>query len=1243
MRHTRIFALAAVLLWALYFFFVFETRAAVNNARIMGVTPTQIILYFEKSGPGAATLEVSESASYSPVIYDVDATKFSASNQDTGRASCVIDGRAVTCVIGARIPALASDGKVYSRAGRADTLHYIRITGPDASTATLTARTALPILSAAPHDPMVMDTRTAATNKGRALWISPQYSVDAEVIDPPTGITLHTWAIPGDIKDQFGPSALANCYQGTNWTLNACGAVGAGGSTYAGTTQDWLALGFPSIPMDGSGGFRGDFIADRWGTNTIWPRWLKLTADIWFTGTDLTAPDRAVEICWGRDDLACTGTVATVTAGTVQASVSVANAAGTSTTTDGDFWGPEMREPNIVKWSDGKIYNSAASTTVNFRDANDCKRLKVNMGIFVNTGAGITQIVPSAFNCAGTPPTATVGSAIDLTPPTPGPTEGWPFYHNYGLVRNQSFSFQIRKKSTTANNTLHVANAQYSIGGGGSANNSSTGEYTVCSGESKLSTAGYMHCMDLVGRTFAVHPTTGASIFLGTPVGDTDGTGRAVRGTQPVFWEDANNWWSLSGVTGGGNSIFKWTLNAGAQSDTLVTSTDGGAESWWYDATNLNMLGTNKIGDLITTFDSAFDNALFGSCGATSYSLSRYIHGVCRMGQQDTYAWVWTYDLNNKLALGSGGNGAIVAAMKTYDSATKVAWGVVHASHITLDTARAAHQNTVAKEDIGAPGNQKFYGTYNAYWNGTTWVSASPPQQSSVRMRFTSTWNGAWGTAPGAFQSGDPLAPNYAPHWLQKLAVGNQIFVNLGAEHLEITAINGQDANGLDVNVTRNACSGDTYQAINVSDALNVQLRCDTLDFWWDWQNGIHGADSSIKKLNLPGGGHQTDGRYYNLGTPELGWHACDIDTNAACFPMDVTNRTQIIQRSEPPFAGKTAPIFGSCHEGHPGFYPEAGGGLQRALDIHPFICGYTTYTVTWVTGDLFKFTNPAGSPAYPLQRKHYATMISMGNQRGAKDVSGPSSAIDGTSASAWTFCVVDVTAGECRSGSLVGDIYVNYPGFGSKSTMCSASSITEDDLCIEDMASQAASIGMYVLTGMNNQAANIAVYKNREWLPLVQSTNLYVGKGHANTSNIKMLSLNWGFFGQYLVKLPRSWKLDSVNRGSFVPIPVRLGSVPATTNNVQIRFGYQDLNNSGLSFPPCTSRQEACLATGSTVSEATPFAWASAAPAGLACSSNCTVAIPALPGRVVQYQVIYRNVSNATIATGPVQFVAVP
>jgi hypothetical protein len=55
------------------------------------------------------------------------------------------------------------------------------------------------------------------------------------------------------------------------------------------------------------------------------------------------------------------------------------------------------------------------------------------------------------------------------------------------------------------------------------------------------------------------------------------------------------------------------------------------------------------------------------------------------------------------------------------------------------------------------------------------------------------------------------------------------------------------------------------------------------------------------------------------------------------------------------------------------------------------------------------------------------------------------------------------------------------------------------------------------------------------------------------------------------------------------------------------------------------------------------PFYFASENPAGMACATGCSIAIPAISQRVLYYQVKYRSANNTVLSTGPVTAVIVP
>jgi len=104
-------------------------------------------------------------------------------------------------------------------------------------------------------------------------------------------------------------------------------------------------------------------------------------------------------------------------------------------------------------------------------------------------------------------------------------------------------------------------------------------------------------------------------------------------------------------------------------------------------------------------------------------------------------------------------------------------------------------------------------------------------------------------------------------------------------------------------------------------------------------------------------------------------------------------------------------------------------------------------------------------------------------------------------------------------------------------------------------------------------------------------------------------------------------------DRTNFAAEPIQ---VTGTMNldGARIRFGYAE--NGTVSGYYCTPRQDACITGGS------PYSFQSENPGWQPCTGGCTIAIPAIPGRVLYYVVEQRDKAG-NVTSGDTQIIVVP
>ena len=99
-----------------------------------------------------------------------------------------------------------------------------------------------------------------------------------------------------------------------------------------------------------------------------------------------------------------------------------------------------------------------------------------------------------------------------------------------------------------------------------------------------------------------------------------------------------------------------------------------------------------------------------------------------------------------------------------------------------------------------------------------------------------------------------------------------------------------------------------------------------------------------------------------------------------------------------------------------------------------------------------------------------------------------------------------------------------------------------------------------------------------------------------------------------------------------------------ADAANAYVQFGYAEWGGPSSYF--CTSRAEACVVSAKEVSQKLPFYFATTESSqipGAPCAKGCSISVPAISGRILYYQVFFRNASGAVVATGDPAVSVVP
>jgi len=1124
--------------------------AQVTNIRILGTTNTQAVLAYLAPNLSACSIEVSESASYSPLVHDVNPALFSGANLDS-RIGSSIRGRERIVVIGKRTVERASSGAAYSRALQAATLHYYRITC-GSGTATGTFQTATIPLGNTYADEIIPDP----DNKGEPLFETTLYPRNSTWIDPHTGAQLRRVTQPGD-HNYLTSSTNAlpdSVLSSANWT--SPGNVLAEDSTNAvydgaacGSSCDWLMVNIPSTVANYQLVERTDII----------------TIKVRGFGSSANTADRTIEVC------------------------------------------PVQLGTTIID-PDG--------------DCQDLILPQSSLGTVSSAPRGLVD----TWRKPGKPEWTT--ALISTT---------------HGHVR-----FAIRKKNSAG--TIQVDSIRRDWFRSFSFTNGSGSSYDRCSSVTRTDDDGPRYlCNAFVsssaGALYSIHAETGNVRFLGLMY--RSGTNYAM--VHDHFMWDASNPNRFYASPSGdplGPQMFTYTG-------------DGQEKTAGYRAEFSNsqlLVGGQSLVAGVKAFVQAnasqypflFDDTKFVGCGPVEVQ-GDYLMLLCRRGSQDTFAWAAVYRISA---------GTIVAAAPMF-ATPSARWCTQH-YHDPAGNQGVIVEFTQQGKNTGV-GNGYYITKLNGAINST---------QTTINVTSTCT-----GSTCAGHVDGEPVSATHADNYLMPAEVGDVFLVNNG-EYIRIVQKNSPT----EWVVQRNAIGG--LGAKSHPDNADVLARCANkpgagpvqyfgTPLWvWDYLGDPYGMDATGQYawMNEYPNHSASRGNFY------VGFKSVYIAPEGQFAMRTKAPSWQYGVPAAPHFAGKYPPAGGNTWQHHPNVNQVSASSQERRFfwDIAPFIGGNLILPPTpGCNPDLSGYPSANGCAAARvsgltkvyrlsitgtsvnedgLNPKHLP-LFGVAADKVMRDISGPGSVLDDSVAKDYTFCHVVVTD-ECVSGSSPGQTYVQIPGLSAFYCTGGESYGGDADVCVSDFPMTGVALSQYGVErnkdGVQPSLAGNSTALGAGWMRDIAKMGLrhsyrrmsVFAAGRPLANGRWVMATDWGSSQIAIVKVPPVVK-DNVNRATFVPVEIRIGSVPRGTDNVVVEFGYAE--RGAPDQYRCTTRAESCVAASSTINEANPFFFASESYSGLACASGCTVTIPAYPSRVVYYRVRYRSGENQVLHQGPMEIAVAP
>jgi len=681
---------------------------------------------------------------------------------------------------------------------------------------------------------------------------------------------------------------------------------------------------------------------------------------------------------------------------------------------------------------------------------------------------------------------------------------------------------------------------------------------------------------------------------------------------------------------------------------------------------------------------AAFDGTKYGGC-APGVQQGNYMIGGCGAGSQDSWPLMFIFDLGNggipgSTYVGSSGNTQQIVTFLDPNFKKYSQWCGNHTYQgpngmsdsnfavVEVDAGKCFLRTTIST-NMTSCNNTSGSGTCQACPGDIGTVDGVDYTDTNrcwdVTLSSSGLWNGAWGSLPAVYEEGDPVGYDIneglcgTVRWLGGFQPGSLLC--RGGEcikFLKKIAIGrwwverqfGTRYAGSGSASTNHGTDSSWATKCNAMELNSNIARTETYFGGWMWRY--------LEDPNATGAGTTYTWTRFNnhafhavmrsgvgvRAVPKFIVEKVDFGNAAAMAAMPQYNvgdavAPNAISANGWCTAGQCGDSYGNQLESHPSMSQfNAPLERQRAfVDIHPinFLTlrnAGTALTMSNVTGYLWKFGTPNA-----FTRKHNV-LAAVSGLYPFVNISAPGAMLTGSASDNGKVCIVYV-AGECYAGSSVGEIYWTSTTMDGQPNCREAEfAASPGDKCFTNLPPHGASLSEYLIPGEGQlKLGNLrgARVLTKMFMPYRQPVTANA-KASPDGSRILMRDDN------IIVTVPPIPLLDTIDRSEFQAHTLSIKDVPAGTDNVIVRFGY---DTSMICSP---NRAELCVATEAAINRTTPYSYPSEGTGGvesgltgLSCASTCSVSLPLIPDRMAFYQVVYRNSGGSVLRADPLKSVA--